>query len=115
MAAFHAQLGPLDNRRRQLTLSGELDLATAPTLVDLGLEALARPGTSVLAIDVGEVTFIDSTALGALVRLRNAALAGAKRVELVTVPDRVQRLLELTGLSDVFAAEADESRDQPGS
>lgn len=117
MEAFQAWITPLDDQRCQLELAGEVDLAAAAQIVDLGLVALAGPGIIAVVVSLGRVTFIDSTALGALVRLRNAALSQSKRLELTEVPARVERLLELTGLSGVFSAETGDhpAGDQTGS
>jgi anti-anti-sigma factor len=61
----------------------------------------------VLVIDFGGVTFVDSTGLGALVRIRNEAERHGKRVDLVGVRREVRRVLELTGLSELFPDQAD--------
>ena len=102
MAAFSVELRPLDAHGRRLVLSGEIDLASADAIIRLGGEALDHPDVSLLAVDVAAVTFIDSTALGTLVRLRNASLERGKNLRLDNVSDRVRRLLELTGLGVVF-------------
>jgi anti-sigma B factor antagonist len=55
-----------------------------------------------VVIDLAEVTFIDSTALGVLIGLRNSAQEINKQVILANVPRRVRRILALTGLDVVF-------------
>jgi anti-sigma B factor antagonist len=74
---------------------GEVDLETAPRLRDELLQHL-RPGVTV-RLDLGGVTFMDSSGLQALLTsLRRASLVGAE-LQLVRLSSRVQRLLELTG------------------
>ena len=74
---------------------GEVDLETAPRLRDEVLQHL-RPGVTV-RLDLGGVTFMDSSGLQALLAsLRRASLVGAE-LQLVQVSSRVQRLFELTG------------------
>jgi anti-sigma B factor antagonist len=79
--------------RAVVTVRGELDVFTAPRLhetIAQGIELGAR----YLVVDLGEVTFIDSTALGVLI--------GA----VVCQNQNVRRVLELTGLDSVFAIHA---------
>jgi len=81
-------------------LSGEADLAVAPDLVELGTVCLEEANCSSLIIDLAAVTFIDSTAIGAMIRLHNLAEATGKTVALVHVPNRVQQVLTLAGLGE---------------
>jgi len=53
-------------------------------------------------VDVGAVTFIDSSGLGALVDLATRARAGGGTVVLAHPDRRILRLLELTALDRVF-------------
>jgi anti-anti-sigma factor len=85
-----------------LRLSGEIDLDAAPDIVDAGLAARDEPGTRTLLVDFNSVTFIDSTAIGALARLNNTADAQGKHLALTNVPARVQHVLTITGLTGVF-------------
>lgn len=89
-----------------LVVSGELDIATVDQLVTQARAALDST-SSALVIDFSGVTFVDSTGLGALVRIRNEAERHGKRVDLVGVRREVRRVLELTGLSDLFPDQAD--------
>jgi len=86
-----------------LTVSGEVDLDTADEFADHGLECLNGAG-STLVIDLGGVTFMDSTGLGALVRIHNAAQAMDKSIVLTNIPERVQTLLHITKLDGVFGS-----------
>lgn len=89
-----------------LMLSGELDLAAVDRFLEPARAALRDAGTE-LEIDFADVTFIDSTGLGALVRLREEATGAGKSVRISHPGRQVVRILELTGLSEVFL-------DQPG-
>lgn len=51
---------------------------------------------------MAEVTFIDSSELGALVSIRKAADASGRAVALLNVAPSIIRLFELTGLRDSF-------------
>jgi anti-sigma B factor antagonist len=87
-----------------VSLSGELDLHTAPTFEHELDQALADGGRRVV-VDLVGVTFIDSIALGLLTR-------AAKRVrnkggECVVVSDdpRIVRVFKITGLDRIFRIE----------
>lgn len=85
-----------------LVLSGEADLAVADDIIQLGTLSLDDPATHRLVIDLKAVTFIDSTTLGALVRLNNLARGSSRRFELAHVPPRVEQVLAIAGLDHVF-------------
>jgi anti-sigma B factor antagonist len=96
-----------------LAIRGEFDLAAAPDVIALGTVVLDEPERLVLTIDLGDVTFLDSTGIGALVQLQNSATACDKQLQLARIPDRVRKLLALTGLDVVFA-EFTPADDTPG-
>lgn len=91
-----------------VTVRGELDAATAPDL-DRLLQLLVDAGTVDVALDVGDLGFIDSHGLDAIVQWR-ARLAAVGGDVLLYRPTRLAlRLLEAMGLRDqlrVVAAEA---------
>jgi anti-sigma B factor antagonist len=93
----------LENGVCVVAASGEVDLAVADELVDVASAGLQS--ASGLHLDLREVSFIDSTGLGALVTLRNEAARATKPFVLVNVPRAVARLLELTGLQSAFEIE----------
>lgn len=84
-----------------LRVSGEVDLAVADELRQVGLSCIESDDVG-LRVDLGDVTFIDSTGLGALVQLRSAARDKSKLLQLVNLPDEVTRMLQLTGLTGTF-------------
>ena len=103
MSSFRARTSVLAAGRATLTLAGEIDLANADRVVELGVEdCLTEPGVATLVIDLGDVTFMDSTALSALIRLRDVALEAGQELILAEVSSRIQRLLKMTGLASVF-------------
>jgi anti-sigma B factor antagonist len=87
----------------QLILSGEIDIASADDLRAAGARALGSLASQdTLAVDLSDVTFIDSSGLGALVSIRNAADAAERSISLRIVSPTIIRLFELTGLRDSF-------------
>lgn len=90
-----------DNDLCSVTAAGEVDIATVEEFLDVVRSALDT-GASAVELDLSGVTFIDSSGLGALVRLRSEAVGRDVRLELTKVPAKVSRILELTGLAGVF-------------
>jgi anti-anti-sigma factor len=75
---------------------GELDLSTAPQL-EARLQELIGSGWSRIAVDLGELNFIDSTGVNLLVRFARFARADGWSLELRPGRQPVQRVFELTG------------------
>lgn len=61
------------------------------------------PGTKRIVLDLCDVTRMDSTGLGTLVRLYVSAKSAGCRLELVNLGKQIRDLLGLTHLWDVFA------------
>ena len=108
METFRINAVPGDNACT-LQLHGEVDLAVAGDIVTLGTLSLNEQTTQTLIVDLEGVTFMDSTAIGALVRLRNLAVETGKQLRLAHLPDRVRQVLTLTSLLDVFEEVPDAS------
>ena len=85
-----------------LYLRGELDFATTATLRTPALAAVAIDGCNELALDFADVTFLDSSGLGVLVEIRNAARTHNAQMNLLNVPTAVTRVVEIAGLATVF-------------
>jgi anti-anti-sigma factor len=101
METFRIKAEPSDDTCT-LILHGEADLAVADDIVALGTLSLTEPTTQALILDLHEVTFMDSTTIAALIRLRNLAIESHKHLQLADLPDRVRQVLTLTGLIDTF-------------
>jgi anti-sigma B factor antagonist len=92
---------------RVVVVSGEVDLASAPALVErLGLDADAPAVRTV--VDLCEVTFVDSTGLSVLIRARRAVHAVDGAIAFVCRPDtKPARLFDVTGLRSALDVHAD--------
>ena len=87
---------------------GELDLATANAIDDATAGAIER-GAGALVLDLGDVTFIDSTAVSALFRAARLCAERDIRLALATENDAVLRtmaLVELERAVHVYATRA---------
>jgi anti-sigma B factor antagonist len=85
--------------RRTLVLSGDIDVASAPTLGG-ALAHVPMNRDTRLVLDLSRVTFIDSTGIRAIVVAQE--LCAQRGCEFALVPGRahVQRVFEICGLLD---------------
>jgi anti-sigma B factor antagonist len=84
-----------------MTVSGEVDLATAPVLLSALLKAIEEHHPRTLELDLAQVTFLDAQGVSALLRAHHAARAVSSAVRLVRPQRHVRRVLELTGVATV--------------
>ena len=80
-----------------VTLSGELDLSSAPRLSDTIGEVLSTAPPRIV-LDMAGVTFCDSQGLCTLVVLSRKASLGQSYLVLTNVADFLLRVLDITGL-----------------
>ena len=86
-----------------ISLTGEVDSATAPRLRDVVRDALGLPDAGPVVIDMTEVTFLSSTGLGALVEAHRDADRHGEPLRVVVDHARpVLRPLQLSGLDQVL-------------
>jgi anti-sigma B factor antagonist len=82
-------------------VAGEIDVYTSPVLQEKLVEVL-RDGSSNIVLDLSDVTFLDSTGLGVLITALKRCRNADGDLELVTAQPNVLKVLEITGLNDVF-------------
>lgn len=80
---------------------GDLDLATAPQLLD-EMDAACDAGVSHLSLVMSYVTFMDSSGLSSLVQARERAARRGVAFALVSASRPVRKILELTGTAEVL-------------
>ncbi|MFN8050754.1 MAG: STAS domain-containing protein [Acidimicrobiales bacterium] len=83
-----------------LTVSGELDLSTGPELLDH--LAIALFDNAVIDLDLGGVTFIDSSGLKMLLRMREVAMERGVVAYVSDASPSVRRLFDLTGTGELL-------------
>jgi anti-sigma B factor antagonist len=94
---------PVTAERHVIVVGGELDLNATPELKAAMHEAIDQ-GATTLVIDLGGVTFIDSTAIGALLAALNRLRRSGGALEIVCEDERVLRILEIVGIGDLAGA-----------
>ena len=87
-----------------LTVSGDVDLATAHEFVAAADACLASEAEGPLRLDLSGVTFIDSTGISALLEIRRAAANAGTDVVVVGCSAVVDRVLAIAGITDLFGS-----------
>lgn len=89
-----------------VTVGGEVDLYTAPQLRDQLIGAL-EDGARRLFIDMSRVEFCDSTGISVLLSAMKRSRGKGGELELVAPRPAVTKVLEVTGLDEVFVIHPD--------
>ena len=86
-----------DTGALRVRVSGEIDMACAPNLLDTLLAAdVPRGGT--LVLDLAGVTFMDSTGISALLEAHRQRTEGGSTFTVVEVPPLIAKMLHVTGV-----------------
>jgi len=85
-----------------ISLTGEVDLYTAPEFKQQLLEVIGEGGKDVV-VDFSGTTFIDSTTLGVLVSGVKRLRSNDGQLSLVCSDRNITKIFEITGLDRVFA------------
>ena len=84
-----------------ISLSGEVDLYTAPEFKQQLLDVIGKGAKSVV-VDFSNTTFIDSTTLGVLVGGVKRLRTNDGQLSLVCSDRNITKIFEITGLDRVF-------------
>jgi len=84
-----------------LKVRGEIDVASAPDF-RASLSDVIGGGPQLVIVDMSEVSFMDSTGLGVLISAEKQIRHAGMDLRLVVTHPQIRKLLELTGLDDVF-------------
>lgn len=98
MPAFEMQTS-VDPGMAVVSLSGELDLSSAPA-VEAEVGRLLGAGAAVLVLDLRKLAFMDSTGLRAVLRADARARDGGRRLAVVDGTEPVRRVFEMTGMHE---------------
>jgi anti-sigma B factor antagonist len=88
-----------------ISLTGEVDLYTAPEFKEQLVEVIGEGATTVV-VDLTDTTFIDSTTLGVLVGGVKRLRPDGGRLVLVCSDRNILKIFEITGLDQVFPIHA---------
>jgi anti-sigma B factor antagonist len=96
-----ADISALSPTAYLIRLEGEFDLHTGTRFERRVLEALGR-GASEIVVDLSDVSFIDSTTIGILMRARKRLARLRGRLLVVCADRNILRLFEITALDRMF-------------
>lgn len=85
-----------------VAVAGELDVYTAPVLEET-LGDLVDGGKVTLVVDLSEVTFMDSTGLGLLIKALKWTREKNGALHVVANTDKVLKVFRVTGLDSVLS------------
>ena len=88
-----------------MVVRGELDIAHEERLVREIDEQFESNGAEVVVVDLGEVDFVDSSAVRAFVRARRSH---GPRLMIDVLSDPVRRVFDIAGVTTLFTAEHSE-------
>jgi anti-sigma B factor antagonist len=89
----------VQGRAAVVAVAGELDLASSPEL-EQQLEQVWSSDAEQLVIDLRALEFMDSTGLSIIVGVHQRLAETGRKLSVVKGPPQVQRLLDLTGVSE---------------
>ncbi len=98
---WSAHIRACDNTRI-VSLTGELDLSSADDLHHLLVTELDAAGVTSVTADLTGVTFLDSAALGALIRAYHHADDTGQHFYARNPTRAVHRVLDITGVHDIL-------------
>ena len=87
-----------------LDLAGKLTLTDEPGQLKDRITGLVVQGSKQIVLNLGELTYVDSSGLGELVACHTSAWRGGATVKLANAGKRLQDLLVLTKLFTIFDA-----------
>ena len=79
-----------------------MDLHTAPKFQYAIERAVENEGVGAVVVDLGDVAFMDSTALSALMRSKDALDQQEVSLRLAAPSSAVERIFSVTGFQDYF-------------
>lgn len=97
--SFAIEVEDHDAADRKVRVRGELDMSTAPEL-SAALISAGEGSNGMITLDLSGVTFLDSSAIGALIAAGQELNAGGHTLRIGPRSAIVSRVLEITGLTE---------------
>jgi anti-sigma F factor antagonist len=93
----------MTQRVKVIQLNGNLDSTQSQRFKEKIHEIIEREGiTEIVLVDFKDVTFMDSSGLGALVLAFKAVRTTGRKLVVCSINEQVRILFELTGMDKVF-------------
>ena len=94
---------------RILDVSGKITLGDGSVVIRDAVKKLVADGTKKIVLNLGDVTYIDSSGIGELVSAFTSVSNTGGTMKLLNLTKRVKDLLQITKLYTVFEAFDDEA------
>lgn len=91
-----------------VTVTGEVDFGNADRLHSVFLQLAGGPAR--VGLDLGGVAFMDSTALGVVIRAKKEFEESGRRLVITALSPRARRIIEIAGLIEYLGSDIDGSR-----
>jgi anti-sigma B factor antagonist len=82
-----------------VSLSGELDMASAPELAH-ALLSLPDPGPAEIVVDFSDLSFVDSSGIAVLIEAQHRLAEDGRRLSIHSARRHAMRVFEISGLLD---------------
>lgn len=89
-----------DGERCVIRMAGRFDAHCKDEFLEMGERALAE--SAEIQVDLGRVDYLDSTALGLLLLIRDKANGAGKKVTLANARESVKQVLEIAKFTKIF-------------
>ena len=86
----------------RIVLSGDLDFSVQENLVSAIDQALSMDGAKEIQVDMTDATFIDSSAIRALLNLQEMARVQGKSLSLWNCNDQIRETFVIGGFDQLF-------------
>ncbi len=93
-----------DGSTAVVSIDGEIEFATAPKLRATLLE-LVHDGPTRIVLDLAGVSFLDSAGISLLIQAKKRLATGGAELVLRRPRSNVRRVLQVTGVDDLFLIE----------
>ncbi|WP_432826574.1 STAS domain-containing protein [Dactylosporangium sp. CA-092794] len=100
---LHITVDPLPGQGIRVRVAGEVTVENVAQLRSVLVRAVDDVRAKAVEVDLGLVTFIDSTGIGKLVAARAHALTSGSDLWITNPSPGVRRVLSLLGLLDILA------------
>lgn len=90
-----------------VAVQGELDLSTGPLLERALAELVGDPSCDAIVVDLGGLSFMDSTGLHVLVKAQNRLATRGCQIVLARPTSAVMRILDMAGVLSLFTVSWD--------
>ncbi|QNM98281.1 STAS domain-containing protein [Chitinimonas koreensis] len=92
----------IDGQTGRLVLSGQFDFSAHRDFRQACDDVLGKEGVREVLVDFQQVDYLDSSALGMLLLLKEKASAAGKSLALVNCRDTVRQVLEIACFGKIF-------------